>query len=104
MQAGPPNAQMQAHIARRRQFFTSLAQAHFARGQPLPQQFTGLNTPGFDPSSSPWNRLPLGNDVGKLRINGRDVDLFALFGIIVHNKGCAKVLFISPLCISSVLI
>ncbi|KZV63284.1 hypothetical protein PENSPDRAFT_691766 [Peniophora sp. CONT] len=86
---GPPNPQMvaQALMARRRQFYTSLAQTHFQRGQPLPQQFTGTNTPGYDPNNSPWNRLPVSNELGKLRVNGKDLEIYQLFSLVMGQGG-----------------
>lgn len=83
----------QALMARRRQFYTSLAQTHFQRGQPLPQQFTGTNTPGYDPNNSPWNRLPVSNELGKLRVNGKDLEIYQLFSLVMgQGGGLAKVL------------
>ena len=92
--------QQQALIARRRQFIHSLAQAHFQRGQPLPQQFTSINTPGYDPATSPWNRLPLSTEPGKLRVNGRDIDVFQIFHIFMQRGGAHKVASLSSPAIS----
>ncbi|VDC01818.1 unnamed protein product [Peniophora sp. CBMAI 1063] len=89
MQAASPQ-QQQAIIARRRQFIHSLAQAHFQRGQPLPHQFTSINTPGYDPATSSWNRLPLGSEPGKLRVNGRDIDIFQIFHMVMQRGGPHK--------------
>ena len=86
---------MQAHLARRRQFFTSLAQAHYQRGHPLPPQFTGLNAPGYDSSNSPWSRLPLGSEWGKLRVNGKDIDVMQLFSFVMGKGGVKKVSSVS---------
>ncbi|KZV67598.1 hypothetical protein PENSPDRAFT_687936, partial [Peniophora sp. CONT] len=73
--------------AQRYQFHAVLAQAHSKRGQPLPSQFTGFHAPGYDSSTSIWRDLPLGEEVGKLRVSGKELDVFGFFGALIGPGG-----------------
>lgn len=56
---------------------------------PLPPNLTGVPYPnGYDPSNSPWKNLEVStNDIGAIRLAGRDLDLFKLWGTVFQNGG-----------------
>ena len=78
---------------RKKQFLHGLGNVMLGRGVPLPPQLTGIPyPPAYDASQSPWRSLDISNaDVGIVRIAGKDVDLYRLWGIVLQGGGSAKV-------------
>ncbi|KAH0590556.1 hypothetical protein H2248_000698 [Termitomyces sp. 'cryptogamus'] len=76
------------NFAQRRQgFLTGLANVMSSMGTPLPPALTGVPSPNFDPNSSRWKHLELSSEIGTIRLAGRDVGLFQLWGIVFRNGG-----------------
>lgn len=89
MNMNPAQQQQQ----RKKQFLYGLGNVMLQRGVPLPPQLTGIPyPPAYDPSTSPWKSLEVSNqDVGVVRIGGKDVDLYRLWGTVLQSGGSAKV-------------
>ncbi|KDQ63780.1 hypothetical protein JAAARDRAFT_29820 [Jaapia argillacea MUCL 33604] len=90
----PQNNQLQNQQnlqARRRGFLTSLATLHIQRNTPLPPALTGVQyPPNYDPGNSQWKSLEC-PDLGFVRLAGKDIDLFRLWGTVLQAGGLAKV-------------
>ncbi|EPQ60847.1 hypothetical protein GLOTRDRAFT_118924 [Gloeophyllum trabeum ATCC 11539] len=92
----PPHANalmlQQQQQQKRRNFLQSLAHVHNVRNAPLPPALTGIPSANYDPSTSPWKALDISsNDVGVIRVAGRDVDLFRLWTAVNGAGGAQKV-------------
>lgn len=86
-----PNPQ-QMLLHKRRQFLHGIATVMAQRGTPLPPQLTGVNHPSYDQNNSVWKMLEIAHgEPGVLRIAGKDVDLYRLWGIVFQNGGAMKV-------------
>lgn len=99
---GHPNAalmQQQSHHQRKRSFLNGMANLMLQRGLPLPPNLTGIPYPqGYDPSNSPWRSLDVNtNDLGTVRLAGKDVDLFKLWALVQQLGGGQKVRYIHML-------
>ncbi|RPD63057.1 hypothetical protein L227DRAFT_644612 [Lentinus tigrinus ALCF2SS1-6] len=86
---------MQAEVirSRKRNWLQGLASLMAQRGMPLPPQLTGVPfPPNYDPANMPWKSLEVSPaDLGVVRLAGVDVDLFKLWGAILHHGGGAAV-------------
>ncbi|KAI0824277.1 hypothetical protein BC628DRAFT_1323107 [Trametes gibbosa] len=78
---------------RKRNWLQGLATLMVQRGTPLPPQLTGVPfPPSYDPSHMPWKSLEVSpTDIGIVRLAGRDVDLYKLWGLILQAGGGQKV-------------
>lgn len=77
---------------KQRGFLHHLANVHLSRGNPLPPALTSIQyPPNYDPASSPWKNLECSSELGAVRLAGKDVDLFKLWGIVSHFGGGQKV-------------
>lgn len=76
---------------RQRSFLNSLASVMVARGTPLPPALTGVDDLRYDPSTSQWKSLELSTEIGCIRLAGKDIDLFRLWGSVFQAGGHAKV-------------
>jgi SWI/SNF chromatin-remodeling complex subunit SWI1 len=86
--AAPNPAQATVHIRQRQQvFLNGLANVMAKRNTPLPPALTGLPTPNYDPTNSPWKLIEPSSEVGSFRLAGKDVNLFKLWGLVQHNGG-----------------
>lgn len=87
------NNQQQLMLQKRRQFLHGLATVMAQRNTPLPPNFTGVPYPqGYDPNNSPWKMLDISPvDHGLIRIAGKEVDMYKLWGIVFSNGGGMKV-------------
>lgn len=74
-------------LQRRQGFLNALANVMASMGTPLPPALTGFPSPNFDPSSSKWKNLELSSEIGTIRIAGRDVGLFQLWGAVIQSGG-----------------
>ncbi|EJF66597.1 hypothetical protein DICSQDRAFT_46065 [Dichomitus squalens LYAD-421 SS1] len=74
---------------RRRTWLNGLAQLMAQRNMPLPPQLTGVPfPPNFDPANMPWKSLEVSStDLGVIRLAGKDVDLFRLWGLVTQHGG-----------------
>ncbi|KAJ7071219.1 hypothetical protein C8F01DRAFT_1109570 [Mycena amicta] len=81
--------QQPAPRARQTGFLNGLARIMQSRGSPLPPALTGVDTPSFDPVTTTWKSLEIA-DVGVVRIAGRDVDLFKLWGLVGRSGGAQQ--------------
>jgi SWI/SNF chromatin-remodeling complex subunit SWI1 len=87
-----PNPQQMQMLQKRRQFLHGIATVMAQRNTPLPPQLTGVNHPSYDPSTSVWKMLEISpTEPGLLRIAGKDVDLYRLWGLVFQNGGAMKV-------------
>lgn len=68
-------------------FLQGLHNVMAKRGTPLPPQLTGIPSPGYDPSHSPWNIIEPSKEPGSFMLAGKDVDLFKLWGLVISNGG-----------------
>jgi hypothetical protein len=89
----PAPAPAPAALQQRRQaFLVNLAGLHAGVGKPLPPALTGVPTPaGFDPALSAWKMLEPAGAPGVVRLAGRDLDLFKLWGVVTQAGGMQKV-------------
>lgn len=79
-------------IKSKQRFLVSLANVHLTRGTPLPPTLTTVPyPPNYDLASSPWKNVECSTEVGAFRLAGKDVDLFRLWGIVLHFGGGQKV-------------
>lgn len=76
--------------SRRDEFYRFLTNVMNARGTPLPPFVTGLPSP-FDPMQSRWGSLEPSSEPGGFKLNGKDVDLFKLWHLVMSNGGHSKV-------------
>ncbi|EMD41777.1 hypothetical protein CERSUDRAFT_110346 [Gelatoporia subvermispora B] len=86
--------QQQQHVMqqRKRSFVTGLANIMAQRNMPLPPALTGTQIPGYDQNHSPWKSLEISPiDIGTVRLAGRDIDLFKLWGLVQQAGGSPKV-------------
>nr|VWO96783.1 ARID domain-containing protein [Ganoderma boninense] len=87
----PTNAAMQQEYAkqRKRSWLTGLANLMAQRGMPLPPQLTGVPfPPNYDPANMPWKSLEVSStDLGFIRLAGKDIDLYRLWGLVTGNGG-----------------
>ncbi|CAA7266582.1 unnamed protein product [Cyclocybe aegerita] len=82
----PPNS-----LKHRQQgFLTGLANVFAKRGQPLPPSLTGIASPNYDPTTSPWSLIE-SSEVGTFKLAGKDVNLFKLWGLVFQQGGGAAV-------------
>ena len=74
---------------RRRSWLNGLATLMAQRNMPLPPQLTGVPfPPNFDPVNMPWKSLEVSQtDLGVIRLAGKDVDLFRLWGLVTQHGG-----------------
>ncbi|EIW64780.1 uncharacterized protein TRAVEDRAFT_33530 [Trametes versicolor FP-101664 SS1] len=81
------------HIQRKRNWLNGLATLMVQRGTPLPPMLTGVPFPSnYDPANMPWKSLEVStNDIGVVRLAGKDVDLYKLWGLILQAGGGQKV-------------
>ena len=83
--------QQQSHYQRKRSFLLGLANIMVHRNSPLPPVLTGLQTPTYDPTNSPWRTLEVSNtELGVIRLAGKDVDLYKLWALVLQAGGGAK--------------
>ncbi|KAF8973884.1 hypothetical protein BDZ97DRAFT_402638 [Flammula alnicola] len=68
-------------------FLQGLAGLMAKRGTPLPPQLTGVPSPNYDPSHSPWGIIEPSKEIGSFMLAGKDVDLFKLWGLVFQNGG-----------------
>ena len=85
--------QQQSQQQRKRQFLTGLANVMLQRNTPLPPQLTNVPyPPNYDPSTSPWRNLEVSHqDLGVVRLAGKDIDLFRLWAVVQAAGGVQKV-------------
>ncbi|KAG6846003.1 hypothetical protein H0H87_011051 [Tephrocybe sp. NHM501043] len=77
-----------ATLGQRRQgFLQGLANVMASHGTPLPPALTGIPNPNFDPSTSKWKNLEISSELGAIRLGGRDVSLFQLWGSVFQSGG-----------------
>ncbi|KAH9857885.1 hypothetical protein C2E23DRAFT_718417 [Lenzites betulinus] len=78
---------------RKRNWLQGLASLMVQRGTPLPPQLTGVPfPPNYDPAHMPWKSLEVSpTDIGIVRLAGKDVDLYKLWGLILQAGGGQKV-------------
>ncbi|KAI0778073.1 hypothetical protein BD413DRAFT_466303 [Trametes elegans] len=83
----------QALLQRKRSWLAGLANLMIQRGTPLPPQLTGVPLPpGYNPANMPWRTLDVNPDeIGIVRLVGKDVDLFRLWSIVLQGGGCQRV-------------
>ncbi|KAK2461804.1 hypothetical protein APHAL10511_006267 [Amanita phalloides] len=77
----------QALRQRQHTFLTGLASVMTKRNTPLPPALTGVSTPDYDHTNSPWKLIEPSSEVGSFRLAGKDVNLFKLWGLVQHNGG-----------------
>lgn len=75
--------------SRRDEFYRFLTNVMNARGTPLPPFVTGIQAP-FDPMQSRWGSLEPSSEPGGFKLNGKDVDLFKLWHLVMANGGHSK--------------
>ena len=87
----PSNGPMQPDVfrQRKRSWLQGLASLMTQRGTPLPPMLTGVPfPPNYDPAHMPWKSLEVSQtDIGVIRLAGKDVDLYRLWGIVVNYGG-----------------
>ncbi|KAI0757114.1 hypothetical protein C8Q80DRAFT_1265086 [Daedaleopsis nitida] len=87
----PPNGPVHPDLVRQRKrsWLQGLGTLMAQRNLPLPPQLTGVPfPPGYDPVNMPWKSLEVSpTDLGVIRLAGKDVDLFRLWGIVINNGG-----------------
>lgn len=89
----PPqnNHAMQQELVRQRKrsWLQGLATLMAQRLMPLPPQLTGVPfPPNYNPLDMPWKSLEVSHtDLGVIRLAGKDVDLFRLWGIVLGYGG-----------------
>ncbi|KAG6842538.1 hypothetical protein C0991_000064 [Blastosporella zonata] len=77
-----------ATLGQRRQgFLQSLGNVMASLGTPLPPNLTGVPNPNYDHSSSQWKNLEISSELGTIRLAGRDVGLFPLWGSVFQSGG-----------------
>ncbi|KAG6901910.1 hypothetical protein C0995_006748 [Termitomyces sp. Mi166 len=74
-------------VQRRQSFLNGLANVMASMGTPLPPALTGVSSPNFDLNSSKWKNLELSSEIGAIRLAGRDVGLFQLWGAVSQSGG-----------------
>ncbi|KAI0639294.1 hypothetical protein C8Q77DRAFT_1046559 [Trametes polyzona] len=81
------------HQQRKRNWLNGLATLMIQRQMALPPQLTGVPfPPTYDPVNMPWKSLEVSpTDLGVVRLAGKDVDLYKLWGLIVQAGGGQKV-------------
>ena len=67
-----------------------IAELYNRKGTPLPPALTGVQTPTWNPATSPF-RFELGSERGVIKLGGQDVDLFKLWQILFASGLSAKV-------------
>ncbi len=74
---------------RKRSWLNGLANLMAQRGMPLPPQLTGVPfPPNYDPANMPWKSLEVSpTDLGFIRLAGKDIDLYRLWGLVTGNGG-----------------
>lgn len=72
---------------RQQVFLNGLANVMAKRSTPLPPALTGVPTPDYDHTNSPWKLIEPSSEVGSFRLAGKDVNLFKLWGLVQHNGG-----------------
>ncbi|KAH8100630.1 hypothetical protein BXZ70DRAFT_938118 [Cristinia sonorae] len=89
----PAGMQQSSHHSRKRSFLNGMASIMLQRSAPLPPALTGIPyPPGYDPSTSPWRSLDVSpNEVGIVRLAGKDIDLFKLWALALQLGGGQKV-------------
>ncbi|KAL4243558.1 hypothetical protein ABKN59_001121 [Abortiporus biennis] len=84
-------AMQQSQHQRKRSFLNGMANIMMQRRMPLPPALTGMQTPGYDPNTSPWRSLEINpTELGTIRIAGRDVDLYKLWALVLQVGGGQK--------------
>lgn len=72
---------------RQQSFINGLANVMAGRGTPLPPLLTGIPTPTYDPNTSKWRNIEPSSEPGSVRIAGKDVSLFTLWGSVIQSGG-----------------
>ncbi|KAF8078468.1 hypothetical protein FPV67DRAFT_1663206 [Lyophyllum atratum] len=72
---------------RQQGFLNGLANVMTTMGTPLPPTLTGVHTPSYDPNTSKWKSLEPSTEVGFLRLAGKDINLFMLWGSVFQSGG-----------------
>jgi hypothetical protein len=67
-----------------------IAELYNRKGTPLPPALTGVQTPAWNPATSPF-RFELGSEKGVIKLAGEDVDLFKLWQILFASGLGSKV-------------
>ncbi|KAF8640437.1 hypothetical protein AX17_000102 [Amanita inopinata Kibby_2008] len=81
-------AQTAMQLRQRQQvFLNGLANVMAKRNTPLPPALTGMPTPDYDSTNSPWKLIEPSSEVGSFRLAGKDVNLFKLWGLVQHHGG-----------------
>ena len=82
-----------SYKSRKRSWLMGLATLMTQRNTPLPPQLTGVALPpNFNAAEMPWKSLEVSPvDLGFIRLAGKDVDLFRLWGIVANMGGGAQV-------------
>ncbi|OCH96516.1 hypothetical protein OBBRIDRAFT_765320 [Obba rivulosa] len=85
--------QQQQHQQRKRSFLNGLSNLMTHRNMPLPPALTGVPFPsGYDPNNSPWKNLEVSPlDIGIIRLAGKDIDLYRLWGMVQQAGGSQKI-------------
>ncbi|KAF5377667.1 hypothetical protein D9615_005273 [Tricholomella constricta] len=72
---------------RQQGFMNGLANVMATLGTPLPPSLTGVPTPSYDPNTSRWKHLEPSSEIGFLRLAGKDINLFKLWGSVFQSGG-----------------
>ncbi|GLB36297.1 putative ARID/BRIGHT DNA binding domain [Lyophyllum shimeji] len=72
---------------RQQGFLNGLANIMASMGTPLPPAITGVHTPGYDPNTSKWKNLEPSSEIGFIRVAGKDINLFKLWGSVFQSGG-----------------
>lgn len=91
----PTPVPVQAARSRRDEFYKFLSNVMNARGTPLPPSITGLPSP-YDPMNTRWASLEPSSEPGGFKFNGKDIELFKLWHLVMPNGGHGKVRKQSP--------
>ncbi|KAL5535311.1 hypothetical protein ACEPAF_3405 [Sanghuangporus sanghuang] len=77
--------------SRRMSFLQGLNRVMASRGMPLPSGITGVES-GYDPTApSPWSNIEPASEPGGVKLAGKDIDLYRLWGMVVSVGGAARV-------------
>ncbi|KAL5495485.1 hypothetical protein ACEPAI_948 [Sanghuangporus weigelae] len=76
---------------RRMSFLQGLNRVMASRGMPLPSGITGVES-GYDPTApSPWSNVEPASEPGGVKLAGKDIDLYRLWGMVVSLGGATRV-------------
>lgn len=72
---------------RQQSFLNGLASVMAKRNTPLPPSLTGVPSPNYDPTNSPWSYIEPSPHIGSFRLANHDVSLFKLWGLVMQYGG-----------------